>query len=112
MLISPEDTAAIWLERAEVSNANVLRSGYFSIGFRPEGARTNFFRALSDFILLTRSPLFPKRDLQKEKNRRAVALLRSWLETDGQKDTEHQATLEHLVKALDEDRLSSRKLFP
>jgi hypothetical protein len=46
------------------------------------------------------------------KDRRAelVALLDSWLEDE---DAEEQAeTLEDLVRGLDEDRPSSRKLFP
>ena len=39
-----------------------------------------------------------------------LALLRSWVE-EGDVE-EHQQTGDHLVRALDEDRLSDRKLFP
>jgi hypothetical protein len=40
----------------------------------------------------------------------AIALLQSWIDED---DTEEQrATSEFLIKALDEDRPSDRKLFP
>ena len=37
-------------------------------------------------------------------------LLRSWM--DAESATEQRETIEYLVRALDEDRLSDRKLFP
>jgi hypothetical protein len=40
-------------------------------------------------------------------------VMRSWLEEDDPEDeAEQKATWEYLKKALDEDRLSDRKLFP
>ena len=39
-----------------------------------------------------------------------VALLQSWMDADD--DGEQRETGDHLVKALDEDRLSGRQLFP
>ena len=45
-----------------------------------------------------------------ERRQQAIALLRSWRENG---DAEQQReTMEFLIKALDEDRLSDRKLFP
>ncbi|MBM3477295.1 MAG: hypothetical protein FJX75_28845 [Armatimonadetes bacterium] len=38
-----------------------------------------------------------------------IDLLRSWQEGDAE---EQRETLEFLMKALDEDRMSARKLFP
>ena len=46
---------------------------------------------------------------EKEKNRALIQLLRSWREGDEQ---EQRSTWEYLKQALDEDRLSERKLFP
>ena len=37
------------------------------------------------------------------------ALIQSWMKEDAE---EQRETLEHLVRALDENRLSDRKLFP
>lgn len=48
-------------------------------------------------------------DIQRAKNAAAIRLLRSWREGDKQ---EQRETLEYLKYALDEDRLSDRKLFP
>lgn len=46
----------------------------------------------------------------KDQRAEAVRLVQSWLdEGDGQ---EQQETGDYLVRALDEDRLSERKLFP
>ena len=46
----------------------------------------------------------------EERNQSAIELLRSWREKgDEQKPTE---TSQYLRKALDEDRLSNRPLFP
>ena len=44
-----------------------------------------------------------------KKNRALIQLLRSWREGDEQ---EQRSTWEYLKQALDEDRLSERKLFP
>jgi hypothetical protein len=46
---------------------------------------------------------------QSQKDRALVQLLRSWREGDEQ---EQRNTWEYLRQALDEDRLSERKLFP
>jgi hypothetical protein len=46
----------------------------------------------------------------KEKQGRLVNLLQSWLDDDDV--DEQQETGEYLIQALDEDRLSDRKLFP
>jgi hypothetical protein len=40
----------------------------------------------------------------------AVALLQSWI--DGKDAEDQQETGDYLVRVLDEDRLSDRKLFP
>ena len=54
-----------------------------------------------------------KRRLQREKNRPLIDLLDSWLnETDPEVIREQQETWAFLKQALDEDRLSYRKLFP
>jgi site-specific recombinase len=44
-----------------------------------------------------------------QKNSELLDLLRSWREGD---ETEQRDTWEYLKQALDEDRLSERKLFP
>jgi hypothetical protein len=41
---------------------------------------------------------------------RAIALLASWCEDDD--EAEQRETIEYLMRVLDEDRLSYRKLFP
>ena len=46
---------------------------------------------------------------QQAKNEAAIRLLRLWSEGDEQ---EQRETWEYLKRALDEDRLSNRKLFP
>jgi hypothetical protein len=46
----------------------------------------------------------------KEKSAKLVNLLQSWIDEDD--TTEQKETGEYLVQALDEDRLSDRKLFP
>ena len=46
---------------------------------------------------------------QQAKNEIAVCLLETWSEGDAQ---EQKETWEFLMAALDEDRLSDRKLFP
>jgi hypothetical protein len=45
----------------------------------------------------------------KQKQTQAVNLLQSWLDDE---DEEQQETGQYLINALDEDRLSDRKLFP
>ncbi len=51
----------------------------------------------------------PQSMAQAQKNRDLIQLLRSWREGDEQ---EQRDTWEYLRQALDEDRLSERKLFP
>jgi hypothetical protein len=48
--------------------------------------------------------------LLEQKQKTAVALLQSWMD-DGDLE-EQQETGQYLIEALDEDRLSDRKLFP
>lgn len=55
-----------------------------------------------------------ERERQREKNQAAITLLQGWLEEE-LPDSESEAAVkswEASMKALDEDRLSSRKLFP
>ena len=54
--------------------------------------------------------LLAEQILLKEKRLETVNLLQSWLDAE---DTEEQReTGEYLIRALDRDRLSDRKLFP
>ncbi|PSB01574.1 hypothetical protein [Merismopedia glauca] len=46
----------------------------------------------------------------KQKQTEAVNLLQSWI--DDEDDEEQQETGKYLLRVLDEDRLSDRKLFP
>ncbi|WP_416672077.1 hypothetical protein [Egbenema bharatensis] len=46
----------------------------------------------------------------KQKQAEAVNRLQSWMDED--EDEEQQETGEYLIQALDEDRLSDRRLFP
>jgi uncharacterized protein (DUF1778 family) len=46
----------------------------------------------------------------EDRRQRAIALLRSWRE-EGNAEQQRE-TMEYLIKALDEDRTSDRKLFP
>ncbi|MBF2027286.1 MAG: hypothetical protein IGS48_11030 [Oscillatoriales cyanobacterium C42_A2020_001] len=48
--------------------------------------------------------------LLKQKQTEAVSLLQSWI--DDEDDEEQQETGQYLIQALDDDRLSERKLFP
>ncbi len=50
----------------------------------------------------------PQSIMQSQKNSALIQLLRSWREGDEQ---EQRNTWEYLQQALDEDRLSERKLF-
>ncbi len=47
--------------------------------------------------------------LLKQKQAAAVNLLQSWI--DDEDESEQQETGQYLIRALDEDRLSERKLF-
>jgi hypothetical protein len=47
---------------------------------------------------------------QQPKQIEAVNLIQSWI--DDQDETEQQETGHYLIEALDDDRLSERKLFP
>ena len=47
---------------------------------------------------------------QQEKNAAIIRLLQSWRESDDA--AEQRETLAYLMRAIDEDRLSDRKLFP
>ena len=96
------------------SGGRVLFTAFFAVDFRSEGSETAPFRAPTDFVF---SPALSaaraaKRRAQKDKNRGAVALLESWLNAEGEVEAEQGETLSYLVKALDEDRSSNRKLFP
>jgi hypothetical protein len=51
-----------------------------------------------------------ERRLQIERNQAAIRLLRSWREEGDEQ--EQKETWEFIRRALDEDRLSDRKLFP
>ncbi|MBO3461107.1 hypothetical protein G7B40_024220 [Aetokthonos hydrillicola Thurmond2011] len=48
--------------------------------------------------------------LEKQKQTSLANLLESWLDEDDAQEQKH--TGEYLIQALDEDRLSDRKLFP
>jgi len=50
--------------------------------------------------------------LTKERRERAVALLESWRNCSEEEAQEQKETLDFLMKALDQDRPSFRKLFP
>lgn len=48
--------------------------------------------------------------LEKQKQTNAIATLQSWI--DDSDANEQEATGQYLIRALDEDRLSNRSLFP
>ncbi len=54
--------------------------------------------------------IVPKIDTSDDRAASLVQLVQSWMD-EGDTD-EQRETLEYLIHALDEDRLSSRKLFP
>ncbi|MBI3938395.1 MAG: hypothetical protein HY323_15570 [Betaproteobacteria bacterium] len=104
-----------------VSTAELPSSGvvkillrHFIVGFKPQGAETALFRSPTDLVLPSSSKALEtaRKRFQKEKNRGAVALLESWLNADEKVALEQKETFEYLVKVLDEDRPSNRKLFP
>jgi hypothetical protein len=49
---------------------------------------------------------------QRMKNEAAIQLLREWREGSESDEQEQRETWEYLKQALDEHRLSARKLFP
>jgi len=53
----------------------------------------------------------PKLFSSQSKNDETIAILRSWLDDDSNAE-EQRVQWEQIKKALDEDRLSDRKLFP
>jgi hypothetical protein len=63
-------------------------------------------RAASSSVKMT---AWTERLEELPKNLAAIELLKSWCEGD---EKEQHETMEFLKKALDEDRLSDRKLFP
>lgn len=48
---------------------------------------------------------------QARRNQAAIELLRSWREAEGEDAEDQRDTLEFLMKALNEDRLSDRDRF-
>jgi hypothetical protein len=52
------------------------------------------------------------RRVQRGKNQSAIDLLRSWAQATDEEIAEQRETWEFLKRALEEDRLSYRKLFP
>ena len=51
-------------------------------------------------------------ETQRAKREAAIRLLRSWREEGEHDEQEQRETWAYLKKALDENRLSNRKLFP
>jgi hypothetical protein len=49
-------------------------------------------------------------EAERERREKAIALLQSWI--DEGDEAEQKETGEYLIRVLDEDRLSERKLFP
>jgi ferritin len=66
-------------------------------------------RQFRQTISSTTSPIINAE--QAQKNQTAINLLDSWLSED-EDASEHQQTWNYLKKAMDEDRLSDRLLFP
>lgn len=52
-----------------------------------------------------------QQQLRPSRNEQAIALLKSWRD-DESDDAEQKETGEYLIRVLDEDRTSDRKLFP
>lgn len=93
---------------------SVSRRQYFTVGFEPPGAETSRFSGPAGFAFesIRRAMEATQRRVQKEKNRGAVSLLKSWLKADEKDNAEHRETLAYLMRVLDEDRPAYRKLFP
>ena len=53
-----------------------------------------------------------RRQRQIEANQETIRLLESWRNASDEEAEEQRETWEFLKRALDEDRLSDRKLFP
>ncbi len=53
-----------------------------------------------------------EKQLEQDKRAAAIALLQSWIDADEEEAREQRETGEYLIRVLDEDRLSDRKLFP
>ena len=60
-----------------------------------------------DYVLQTL-----EKQLEQDRRAAAIALLQSWIDADEEQDREQRETGEYLIRVLDEDRLSDRKLFP
>jgi hypothetical protein len=56
--------------------------------------------------------ILEKHVTQKERRAEAISLLQSWIDAEGEDKEEQKETGEYLIRVLDEDRLSDRKLFP
>ena len=48
----------------------------------------------------------------EDRRAQLVSLLQSWIDADDDETKEQKETGNYLIRALDEDRLSDRKLFP
>lgn len=109
-----EDTGSLPIALSGSGGTKDVVAGLFPVGFRPQGGGTAVFWSAIDFAFesLVKAVETDRQRIQREKNRRAVALLESWLNVDEETEAEHRETLEYLARALDEDRTSNRKLFP
>lgn len=114
VFLSPGLTAPLSVANSVRSGGNVVIAPFFAVGFRSEEGETAPFRTPTDFVFSSALSAAgaARRRVQKDKNRGAVALLESWLTAEGEAEAEQRETLEYLIKALDEDRPSNRKLFP
>lgn len=111
---SAEDAGSLPIALSGPGGTEGVVAGLFPVGFRPQGRGTAVFGSAVDFAFESRVRAVEadRQRIQREKNRRAVALLESWLNVDDETGAEHRETLEYLAKALNEDRTSNRKLFP
>jgi hypothetical protein len=102
----PENFFIASLYQGEVQSSTVTQSGSLWIQrlllLNPEKSLS----VLQDRIEEGR---LDRKAIQSHKNYSLVQLLNSWREGDEQ---EQRETLNFLKKALDEDRVSERKLFP
>lgn len=114
MFTADDDTSTLPVAPSDLAGTDFLVVNYFTVGFKPQGGQTSLYRGPADFVFeqARRAQEEVKRRAQRERSRGAVALLKSWLSADKQNEAEYRETLEYLVKALDEDRPSYRKLFP